>query len=139
VKLAWSTKVIVVQHATKKSLQMLKPMMIHFVMVKKFDADVADPAVALARPEKTVHVRFRLINCIFNDDLSQFAQEADNINHAALDSSAIGNNSTYWKLCEERFNKCFAINSVDGATFSDKVHFNHPIIDGHYERAISKN
>jgi hypothetical protein len=65
---------------------------------------------------------------------AQFAQEADNIDCAALDSGAVGENSTYWKFCEECFNNGFAINSVDGATFADEIHFNHPIIDGLYER-----
>ena len=134
VELARSAKVRVTQRVNKKSLQMSKAMMIRCLMVKKFDADVAGPAAAPPRPEKTVHARFRLVNCIFSDDLSQFAQEADNVDRAALDSGAVGDNSTYWKLCEERFNNGFAVNSVDGPTFADKVHFNHPIIDGHHDR-----
>jgi hypothetical protein len=100
--------------------------MICCLMVKIFDAGIADPAAAPATPEKTVHVNFHPINCIFSDDLFQFAQEADNVDRAALDSGAVGYNSTYRKLCEEHFNIGFTINSVDGSTFADKLHFNHP-------------
>ncbi len=50
---------------------------------------IADPAAAPATPEKTVHVHFHPINCIFSDDLFQFAQEADNVDRAALDSGAV--------------------------------------------------
>jgi hypothetical protein len=126
VELARSAKVRVTQRVNKKPLQMSKAIMIRCLMVKNFAADDADPAAAPARAEKTVYVCFHLINWIFSDDLSQFAQEADNVDRAALDSGAVGYNSTYRKLCEEHFNIGFTINSVDGSTFADKLHFNHP-------------
>ncbi len=100
VELARSAKVRVTQRVNKKPLQMSKAIMIRCLMVKNFAADDADPAAAPARAEKTVYVCFHLINWIFSDDLSQFAQEADNVDRAALDSGAVGGNSTYWKLCE---------------------------------------
>ncbi len=56
------------------------------------------------------------------------------MDRSALDSGAVGDNSAYWKLCEERFNNGFPVNSVDGPTFSNKMHFNHPSIDGHHEQ-----
>jgi hypothetical protein len=59
---------------------------------------------------------FRLINCIFSDDLSSAACGADNVDQSALDSGAVGDSSLFWKLCEERFNNGFLDNSIDGPT-----------------------
>jgi hypothetical protein len=60
------------------------------LLAKKFNTDAGvAAALASARPEKIVHVYFHLLNCIFNEDL--------------LDSGAVEDNSTYWKLCEEQF------------------------------------
>ncbi len=91
---------------------------------------VADPAAATATPEKSVRVHFHLINCNFNHDLSHLSQEAGNMVNLHW---IVGGNSTYWKLCEEQLNNGFPVNLVDGPTFADKVHFNHPIIDGYLE------
>ncbi len=52
----------------KKSLQVSKAMMVHCLLVKKFNAEagIAFVAATPSRPERTIHVHFRLINCIFS-------------------------------------------------------------------------
>ncbi len=58
-------------------------------MSKKFNAlagiDAVTP-VPKAKPQKTVHARFSLINCLFSDELSSQANTADNVDRSALDS-----------------------------------------------------
>ena len=90
-------------------------------------------AVPTAKPQKTVHVRFRLINCLFSDELSYNANSPDSVDRAALDAGAVGSNSSFWTLCAERFNNGFPVDSIDGPLFANKVHFSHPTIDGHPE------
>ncbi len=72
IELAWIAKVRVTHHVDKKSLQVSKAMMLCRLLAKKFNAEagIAVVAATLSRPEKTIKVHFRLINCIFSDDLS---------------------------------------------------------------------
>jgi len=79
-----------------------------------------------ARKERTIHVRFRLIDCLFSDELSKVANKCDNVDRSALDSGEVDANSQYWKLVEDRFNSGFPAQSVDGPQFADKAHFVHP-------------
>jgi hypothetical protein len=136
VELARTAQVRVTQRVNKKSLQVSKAMMVRRLMAKKFNAligvDAAAP-VPTPKPQKTIHVRFRLINCLFSEELASSTGDADVVDRAALDTGAVGDNSAFWKLCEERFNKGFPVDSIDGALFADKLHFNHPIIDAHHE------
>jgi hypothetical protein len=50
-------------------------------MAKKINDSIGSSedvvAVPTAKPQKTVHVRFRLINCLFSDELSCNANSAD--------------------------------------------------------------
>ncbi len=116
--------------------------MVRHLMAKKINALIgadAEVAVPTPKPQKTVHVRFRLINCLFSEELASSADNADNVDRAALDTGAVGSNSTFWKLCEERFNNGFPVDSVDGPMFADKVHLNHPTIDAHPEQWCQVN
>jgi hypothetical protein len=83
--------------------------------------------------QKTIHVRFRLINCLFSEELASSAGDTDVVDRAALDTGAVRDNSAFWNLCEEQFNKGLSVDSVDGALFADKPHFNHPTIDVNHE------
>ncbi len=122
------------QHVDKKSLQLSKSSMVHRSVAAKFNADLGNPSeTAPTRAEKTVHVRFRLINCIFSDDLSSAACDADNVDRSVLDSGAVDDNSPFWMICEEHFNNGFPVNSIDGPTFTDKLHFNDITIDNYHE------
>ena len=65
IELARTAQVHVTQRINKKSLQVSKAMMVRRLMAKKINALIgADAAVAVptSKPQKTVHVRFRLIN-----------------------------------------------------------------------------
>jgi hypothetical protein len=65
IELARTAQVHVTQRINKKSLQVSKVMMVQRLMAKKMNALIgADAAVAVPtpKPQKTVHVRFRLIN-----------------------------------------------------------------------------
>jgi len=111
-------------------------MMVRRLIANKFnDLIGATPATALTppKPQKTVHARFRLINCLFSEELASESNDADNVDRATLDAGAVGANSVFWKLCEERFNSGFPVESVDGPLFADTLHFSHPTIDGHHE------
>jgi hypothetical protein len=121
------------QRVDKKSLQLSKSMMVHRLVAAKFNAALGNPSkiTTTIRAEKTVRIRFRLINCILSDDLSSAACDADNVDRSALDSGAVGDNSPFW--CEECFNNGFPVNSIDGPTFADKLHFNHGTIDNYHE------
>jgi hypothetical protein len=136
VELSRTAQVRVTQRVNKKSLQVSKAMMVWRLMAKKFNALLgidSAAAVPTPKPQKTIHVCFHLINCLFSDELASSAGNADEVDRAALDTGAVGDNSAFWKLCEERFNKGFPVDSVDGALFADKLHFNHPTIDAHHE------
>jgi hypothetical protein len=80
-------------------------------------------AVHTAKPQKTVHVRFCLINCLFSDELSSNANFADSIDRAALDAGAVGSNSSFQTLCVGRFNNGFPVDSIEGPLFANRVHF----------------
>jgi len=137
VEKARNAQVKVTHRVDKKSLQVSKAMMVRRLMAKKFSeiAGVADSiAVPKPKPQKTVHVRFRLINCLFSDELTNATHTADNVDRAALDAGAVVDNSLFWKLCEERFNNGFPADSIDGPTFADTLHFRHPTIDNHREQ-----
>ncbi len=116
--------------------------MIRRLMSKKFNALAGIDDVTLvpkAKPQKTAHACFHLINCLLSDELSSQENTADNVDRSALDAGAVGDNSAFWKLCEERLNKGFPVDSVDGPLFADKVHFTHPTIDAHPERVQPNN
>ena len=84
--------------------------MVQRLMAKKMNALIgadAEVAVPTPKPQKTVHVRFRLINCLFSEELASSADNADNVDRAALDTGAVGSNSPFWKLCKEQFNNGF--------------------------------
>jgi hypothetical protein len=87
-----------------------------------------NPAAASPKVVKTVHCRFRLLNCIFSDELGALADRSEDVDRAALDSGLVGDNSIYWKLVEERFNAGFPVGSIDGPLWANKVHFHHPLI-----------
>jgi hypothetical protein len=61
------------------------------------------------------------------------AGNADVVDRAALDTGAVGDDSAFRKLCKERFKKDSPEDSVDGALFTDKLHFKHPTIGAHHE------
>ena len=87
-----------------------------------------NPAAASPKVVKTVHCRFRLLNCIFSDELGALTDRSEDVDQAALDSGLVGDNSIYWKLVEERFNAGFPVGSIDGPLWANKVHFHHPLI-----------
>ncbi len=81
IELAKAARVHVMQHVDKKSLQLSKSMMVGRLVAAKFNAALGNTSETMntIRAEKTVHVQFRLINCIFSDDLSSAACDADNM------------------------------------------------------------
>ncbi len=135
VEMAKISKVRVTQRVNKKSLQVSKAMMVRRLLFDKFNPQLGDvnPEADPPRSEKTIHCRFRLINCLFSDELGTAANTSDDVDRLALDSGAVGANSQFWKLVEERFNRGFPNNSVDGPLFADKVHFDHPSIANFHE------
>jgi hypothetical protein len=141
IELARNAKVRVTQRIDGKSLQVSKAMMVRRLVAAKFNPLLGDSnpdSGVPTRKERTVHVRFRLINCLFSDELSRVANEADNVDRSALDSGEVGANSQYWKLVEDRFNSGFPVESVDGPQFADKVHFSHPTIKNFHENVDPK-
>jgi len=141
IELARNAKVRVTQRIDGKSLQVSKAMMVRRLVAAKFNPLLGDSnpdSGVPTRKERTVHVRFRLINCLFSDELSRVANEADNVDRSALDSGEVGANSQYWKLVEDRFNSGFPVESVDGPQFADKVHFSHPTITNFHEKVDPK-
>jgi hypothetical protein len=142
VELARLAQVQVTHRVNKKSLQVLKAMMVRRLMAKKFNAlagvEPLNP-VATPKPQKTVHACFRLINCLFSNELYAQADFVDNVDRSALDSGAVGDNSIFWQLCTEQFNSGFPVNSVDGPMFADTLHFSHPTIDNHHEHVQPSN
>jgi hypothetical protein len=88
----------VTQRLNKKLLQVSKAMMVRRLMAKKFNVLAGvRPSNPVPTPklQKTVHARFRLVNCIFSDDLSSQSVTTDNVDRAALDAGAVGANSTF--------------------------------------------
>jgi thiamine biosynthesis protein ThiC len=73
VELAQIAQVRVTQRLNKKSLQVSKAMMVRRLMAKKINDSIGSSedvvAVPTAKPQKLVHVRFRLINYLFSDEL----------------------------------------------------------------------
>jgi hypothetical protein len=126
----------------KKTLQASKAMMVQRLMAKKFNAlagvEPLNP-MAMPKPQKPVHAHFRLINCLFSNELSAQADFVDNVDRSALDSGAVGDNRIFWQLRVEQFNSRFPVNSVDGPMFADTLHFSHPTIDNHHEHVQPSN
>ena len=130
VQLASQAQVRVTHRVDQKSRQMTKPMMIRRLVAAKF----GKVEQASSKPAaKTIHDKFRLLNCLFSDEIGQLAATAENVTRADLDNGAVGGNSDYWKLVQKRFNEGFPDGSVDGPVFADKVHFMHPTINQHHE------
>jgi hypothetical protein len=67
-------------------------MMVQHLMAKKKDASDDAEAVQTAKPQKMVHVRLLLINCLFSDELSS---NSNSSNRAALNAGAVGSNSYF--------------------------------------------
>jgi hypothetical protein len=132
VALAASAQVCVTHRIDNKSRQMSKPMMIRRLIGAKFGA-VEQLSASNKPAAKTIHDKFRLLNCLFSDEVGALAATADDVSRADMDAGAVGGNSTYWKLVEQRFNEGFPDNSVDGPVFADKIHFMHPSIQNHHE------
>ncbi len=131
VQLASQAQVRVTHRVDNKSRQISKPMMIQRLVAAKFRA----VEQASSKPAaKTIHDKFRLLNCLFSDEVGQHAATAENVTRAELDNGAVVGNSAYWKLVEKRFNEGFPDGSVDGPVFADKVHFTHPTINQHHKR-----
>jgi hypothetical protein len=107
-------------------------MMIRRLLGAKFG--VVEQLSASSKPDaKTIHNKFRLLNCLFGDEIGALAATTEDVSRADLDTGAVGGNSSYWKVVERRFNEGFPDNSVDGPVFDDKVHFMHPSIQEHHE------
>jgi hypothetical protein len=132
VALAASAQVRVTHRIDNKSRQMSKPMMIRRLIGAKF-GEVEQQSASNKPSAKTIHDKFRLLNCLFSDEVGALAATADDVSRADMDTGAVGGNSTYWKLVEQRFNEGFPDNSVDGPVFADKIHFMHPSIQNHHE------
>ncbi len=90
--LASQAQVRMTRQVDNKSRQMSKPMMIQRLVAAKFRAveqASSKPAV------KTIHDKFRLLNCLFSDEVGQHAATAENVTRAELDIGAVGRNSAY--------------------------------------------
>ncbi len=63
------------QCINKKSLQVSKAMMVRRLLFGKFNIQLGDviPEADPPQSEKTIHCRFRLINCLFSDELGTAA------------------------------------------------------------------
>jgi hypothetical protein len=130
VKLASTAQVRVTQRVNNASRQMSKPMMVRRLVAAKFGAGVEQATKPAA---KTIHDKFRLLNCLFSDEIGALAASAETVSRADLDNGAVGGKSNYWKVVAQRFNEGFPEGSVDGKVFADKVHFLHPNIQQHHE------
>jgi len=72
--------------------------------------------------------KFRLINVIFSDELSDLAiRSEDTVTRAELDAGLVGHKSKFWTLVATHFNEGFPPDSVDGMTFGDLLHQLHPL------------
>jgi hypothetical protein len=130
VKEASAAQVRVMQRINGASQQIAKPMMVRQLVAAKFGTGVEETYKPAA---KTIHDKFRLLNCLFSDEVGATAASAEAVSRADLDNGAVGGNSYYWNLVPNRFNDGFPEGSVDGKVFADKVHFLHPSIEGHHE------
>ena len=71
---------------------MSKPMMTRRLVAAKFGV----VEQASSKPAaKTIHDKFRLLNCLFSDEVGQHAATAENVTRAELDIGAVGRNSAY--------------------------------------------
>ena len=132
VALAAAAQVRVTHRIDNKSRQVSKPMMIRRLICAKFG--LVEELAASSKPAaKSIHDKFRLLNCLFSDEIGALATTAEDASRADLDTGAVGGNSLYWKVVEKRFNEGFPEDSVDGPVFADKVHFMHPSIQEHHE------
>ncbi len=100
------------------------------MVAAKFGAGVEQVAKPAA---KTIHDKFRLLNCLFSDEIGTLSASAETVSRADLDNGAVGGKSNYWKVVAQRFNEGFPEGSVDGKVFADKLHFLHPNIQQHHE------
>jgi hypothetical protein len=72
--------------------------------------------------------KFRLINVIFSDELSDLAiSSEDSSTCAELDAGLVGHKSQFWRMVESRFNEGFPPESADGMTFGNLLHQLHPL------------
>ncbi len=133
VKLASTAQVRVTQRVNNASRQMSKPMMVRRLVAAKFGAGVEEATKPAA---KTIHDKFRLLNCLFSDEIGALAASAETVSRADLDNGTVGGKSNYWKVVAQRFHEGFPEGSVDGKVFADKVHFLHPNIQQHHETVI---
>jgi hypothetical protein len=90
------------------------------LVASKFNTLVGapNPAAESLKVIKTVHCRFRLLNCIFSDELAALADRSEDVDRAALDSGLVGDNRIFWKLVEERFNNGYPVGSIDGPLYT---------------------
>ena len=141
VELARTAKVKITQRVDKKSVQVSKATIVRRLLASKFCTLVGstNPGNTPPRVTKTIHDRFRLLNCLFSDELAELADSSDDVDRAALDSGAVADNSVYWKLVEERFQNGFPVSSVDGNLWADKLHHEHPFIRNFHEKILSRN
>jgi hypothetical protein len=118
VQLAATAQVRVTHRVDNKSRQISKPMMIRRLIGAKFGVSEQQSAPTKLSA-KTIHDKFRLLNCLFSDEIGALAATAEDVSRADLDTGAVGGNSSYWKVVEKRFNEGFPDNSVDGPVFAD--------------------
>jgi hypothetical protein len=92
------------------------------------------PSSATLFPEEvtpskfTINDKFRLINVIFSEELSDLAiRSEDTCTRAELDAGLVGHKSQFWTMVESCFNEGFPPDSVDGMTFGDLLHQLHPL------------
>jgi hypothetical protein len=72
--------------------------------------------------------KFRLINVIFSDELSDLAiSSEDSSTRAELDAGLVGHKSQFWRLVESHFNEGFPPESADGMTFGNLLHQLHSL------------
>jgi len=72
--------------------------------------------------------KFRLINVVFSDELSNEAiRSEESATCAELDAGVVGYRSLFWTMAENRFNEGFPPEGVDGMTFADLLHHLHPL------------
>jgi hypothetical protein len=94
VQLAAAAQVRVTHRIDNKSRQISKPMMIRRLIGAKFG--VAEQQPAPTEPSaKTIYDKFRLLNCLFSDEIGALAATAEDVSRADLDTSAVGGNSSY--------------------------------------------